>query len=156
MSSREYPAHAVAAVAAVVLSREHKLLVIKRAHPPGKELWALPGGVIEAGEGVLEAAKRELAEETGLEGEPDGILGVAQVIRHDANGMTKWHYVIVLVSFDPEKLRGELRPGGDAAEAAWFHLEELISRNDVSATTKSLAKLLREKALKLPLSCIIS
>lgn len=152
--SREYPAYAIAAVAAVVM-KDRSLLVIKRAHPPGEGLWAIPGGAIEPGERILDAAKRELAEETGLAGEPDGILGLAQVIRRDESGATRWHYLIVLVSFDPESLKGELKPSGDAADATWFPLEELLSRSDVTFTTRAAAELLARGGSKLPLSCII-
>jgi len=154
VSSREYPAHAVAAVAAVVL-KDRKLLVIRRAHPPGEGLWAIPGGVIEAGERVLDAAKRELAEETGLTGEPDGILGLTQVIRRDESGAVRWHYLIVLVSFNPETLRGVLKPSGDAADAMWLPLEELLSRNDVAVTTRAVAELLARSGSRLSLSHVI-
>lgn len=155
MSTREYPSSAVAAVAAVVLSEKGELLVVKRRDPPGEGLWAVPGGVIEPGERILDAAKRELEEETGLTGDPDGVLGLAEVIRRDEGGAVKWHYVIVLVGFGAQTLRGELKPGGDAADVSWVPVEELAERSDVSYTTRLLARRVRSGALKLPLSQVI-
>ncbi|RLG76947.1 MAG: NUDIX hydrolase, partial [Thermoprotei archaeon] len=48
-SSREYPRYAVVGVGAVVV-KDGKVLLIKRGYPPAKGMWAIPGGVVEAGE----------------------------------------------------------------------------------------------------------
>ncbi|ABL79051.1 NUDIX hydrolase [Thermofilum pendens] len=132
-----YPAHAVAAVSCVV-KKGGKFLLVKRGKDPGRGLWAFPGGVIEAGEGVFDAAKRELYEETGLSANPLGVVGVTEVI-HTDGGRVKHHYVILSVLFDEESLEGSPRAGGDVEEVAWMSLDEILGRGDVVASVKALS-----------------
>lgn len=134
---REYPRYAIAAVAAVLI-QSGKMLLIKRKYPPAVGKWSLPGGVIEPGEGLAEAARRELKEETGLEAEPLGILWVLNNIVLDGSGKVKYHYLIVDVLFDSSTSRGTPRASGDASEVDWFSFEEIKSRDDVSRTVKKL------------------
>lgn len=73
--------------------RDGKVLLVQRAKPP-KGIWAFPGGHVEAGEKLQEAAARELREETGMTAEFRGLLGLYDVIRRDENGLLTVHYVI--------------------------------------------------------------
>jgi ADP-ribose pyrophosphatase YjhB (NUDIX family) len=68
-------------LAACILFREHKVLWVKRARAPNAGLWAMPGGYVELGETVEEAAVRELLEETGLVVSPDqlSVYGVVSI-----------------------------------------------------------------------------
>ena len=134
---RLYPKYGIAAVGAVVIL-DNKILLVERAYPPGAGKWSIPGGVVEAGERISDAAKRELREETGLEAEPLGILWVLNNIVRDESGRVKYHYVIVDVLFDSSTLRGELRPGGDVTGVSWFTFEEAASSPTVSKTVKRL------------------
>jgi len=134
---RLYPKYGIAAVGAVVIL-DNKILLVKRAYPPGAGKWSIPGGVVEAGERISDAAMRELREETGLEAEPLGILWVLNNIVRDESGRVKYHYVIVDVLFDSSTLRGELRPGGDVTGVSWFTFEEAVSSPKVSKTVKRL------------------
>lgn len=134
---REYPRFAIAAVAAVLV-RDGKMLLIKRRYPPGLGKWSLPGGVIEPGEGLAEAARRELKEETGIEAEPLGILWVLNNVVLDGSGRVKYHYLIVDVLFNSSTSRGVPRASGDASDVGWFSFEEIKSRDDVSWTVKRL------------------
>jgi len=144
--SREYPLYAIAGVSAVLL-RENKLLLVKRGGQPGEGFWALPGGAVEAGEGIIEAASRELYEETGLKGRPVGVSFVANiVVKKEAR--VWFHYVLLGVLFDPESISGELKPGGDALDAKWLELEEIVTRNDVAKSTRFLARLVQENKLR--------
>lgn len=63
---------------AFTLNRNNELLVIRRAHEPAFNEWALPGGFLEAGEHPEEGCLRELYEETALEGRVEGLIGVYQ------------------------------------------------------------------------------
>ncbi|NPA97505.1 MAG: NUDIX domain-containing protein [Crenarchaeota archaeon] len=135
--STEYPPYAIAAVGAVLL-KEGRVLLVKRGYPPGKGLWAIPGGVIEAGEGIYEAAARELEEETGLRARPLGVVWVANVVDRDERGKPRFHYVVIDVLFDPSTIEGEPRPGGDAVDVAWVPIGEAMARDDVTRTTKAL------------------
>ena len=137
--NRTYPRYAIAAVG-VVLLRDDKILLVKRGFPPGLGKWSIPGGVIEAGERLVEAAKRELKEETGLEADPLGVLWVLNNVVYDKEMKVLYHYTIIDILFDPATIRGDLRPGGDVLDVAWFKLSELHSMRDVSSTTKRLVK----------------
>uniref|UniRef100_A0A7C3WP67 NUDIX domain-containing protein n=1 Tax=Thermofilum pendens TaxID=2269 RepID=A0A7C3WP67_THEPE len=144
---REYPPHAIAAVAAVLVDGD-RILLVKRGHPPAVGKWSLPGGVVEPGERLAEAARRELREETGLDAEPLGVLWVLNNIVLDSTGRVKYHYLIVDILFDSSTARGTLRASGDAVEARWVSLEEALSRDDVSRTVKELILRLKSSGLR--------
>ena len=146
-SSRTYPKYAIASVGAVVI-KNNSILLIKRGYPPKEGMWAIPGGVIEAGESIVEAAKRELEEETGIVAEPLGIIGVAEAIVRDEHGKILYHYIILDILFDSNTIRGTLRPGGDATDVAWIPLKEAVERNDITGSTKRLIKKILDEGLR--------
>ncbi|MEM1682103.1 MAG: NUDIX hydrolase [Sulfolobales archaeon] len=143
---REYPQYAIAAVAAVLVQND-KVLLIRRKYPPAVGKWSLPGGVIEPGEGLAEAAKRELREETGLEAEPLGVLWVLNNVVLDASGRVKYHYLIVDILFDSHSVRGIPRASGDASDVSWFSLGDVKQRDDVSRTVKKLVLRIESRGL---------
>ena len=57
----------VPCVGAVVHDAAGRILLIRRGHEPGRGLWSLPGGRVEAGESLAQAVEREVREETGLD-----------------------------------------------------------------------------------------
>ncbi len=134
---REYPEYAVAAVGAVLI-RNGRILLVKRGYPPAVGKWSLPGGVIEAGESLADAATRELEEETGLRARPLGVVWVLNNVVLDPLGRVKYHYLIVDVIFDSESMEGALRAGGDALDVSWVDLGEVPTRDDISRTVKKL------------------
>lgn len=103
----------IPAACLVVINRRSQLLLVQRSVEPKKGLWCLPGGFIELGEAAEEGALRELAEETGLQGTIDTILGVR------TTKSTLYHSVLV-VCFLVSRFDGQLIPGDDAASAQWF------------------------------------
>lgn len=137
--SREYPKYAITAVGAVVL-KDNSILLVKRGYPPGKGKWSIPGGVVEAGEDIYEAALRELHEETGITAKPLGIIWVVNNVVRDDVGAVQYHYVILDILFDSTTVNGVLRPGGDAVDVAWIPLNEVNRRDDVSRTVKKLVE----------------
>ena len=140
-SEREYPRYALVGVGAVVID-DGRILLVKRGSPPGRGLWAVPGGVVEAGEGIGDAAIRELREETGLVGRPLGVVNVDEAIVRDEEGEVRYHYVIIDVLM--EIVGGEPAPGGDAVEVRWFNMREVQEMGDVTPGTKRLVlRLLR-------------
>ncbi|MCW5773183.1 MAG: NUDIX hydrolase [Rhodospirillaceae bacterium] len=112
-----------AAAIAVVLRGPHFLLV-RRGHRPDAGKWGFPGGKIELGETIVEAALRELDEETGVRAAPIDILTALDVIRRDRDG-TLHHYVLIAVLCRWEA--GDGVAADDADEARWFDAAEIGS-----------------------------
>lgn len=119
---REYPDKPLVGVGAVIV-RDHRVLLIRRGQAPLLGEWSLPGGVLECGETLREAAVREAGEETGLVVETVDMLGVYERIIPSDDGRVRYHYV--LIDFLCRPVGGELKAGSDAAEVGWFKREEL-------------------------------
>ncbi len=119
---REFPELPLVGVGAIIIEGD-RVLLVKRAHPPIQGQWSIPGGVLEVGEMVREAAVREAREETGLIVEPGELLGVFDRILRDAERRVQYHYV--LIDFLCRPVGGELRAASDAAEVRWFIREQL-------------------------------
>ena len=118
---REFPDNPLVGVGAVIV-QDRRVLLIRRGHAPLLGEWSLPGGVLECGETLREAAVREAREETGLLVETVDMLGVYErIIREDAR--VRYHYV--LIDFLCRPVGGELCAGSDAAEVGWFTREQL-------------------------------
>jgi 8-oxo-dGTP diphosphatase len=130
-----YPNYPRVAVGAVVF-KEDKVLLVLRGKPPAEKQWAIPGGCVELGETLQEAAEREIAEETGIVIQAKNPIYTFDVIEHDERGHIRFHYVIVDLAAD--YVSGELRAGDDAVDVSWISSKDLNSRNISSATRKLL------------------
>lgn len=102
----------VACVGAILFDKSGRLLLVQRANEPGRGLWSLPGGRVEAGEDDAAALRRELAEETGLVVRPGPFVG--RVRRAGPGGRC-----YDIADYRCEPAGGELRAGDDAADARW-------------------------------------
>jgi 8-oxo-dGTP diphosphatase len=118
---REYPDCPLVGVGAIIIEQD-RVLLVKRGHPPLLGEWSIPGGVLEVGETLREAAVREALEETGLAVETADLLGVYDRVLHDSDERTLYHYV--LIDFLCRRVLGEPRAAGDADEVRWFTREE--------------------------------
>ena len=96
------------------------LLLVRRGFEPWAGHWAVPGGRVEAGETLAEAVVREVAEETGLEGVCDRLVGWVERIAPDHHFVILEFYVTLLERRPPE-------PGSDATETAWVPLGDVAS-----------------------------
>jgi 8-oxo-dGTP diphosphatase len=122
LTRREYPDRPIVGVGAVIVD-QGRVLLIKRGSPPLKGEWSLPGGAVELGETLRAAAEREAREETGLVVEAGEVLEVLDRIIPGKDGAPQYHYV--LIDFLCSAKGGELRAGGDAADACWACENEL-------------------------------
>jgi len=121
-SSREFPARPIVGIGVAVL-RDAAVLMIRRGRPPAEGSWSLPGGAQKLGETAEQAARRELAEETGLSVDSLFLAGCVDSIHGDPDGRIRYHYTIL--DFCARYAGGQPRPGGDADEVAWVDLNRL-------------------------------
>lgn len=115
-------ARPIVAVGGVVLKGEQVLLV-KRGRPPLYKHWSIPGGKIELGEPHIEALKREIREETQVEAEPFGLIGVFEALPQKQGDP---HFV--MIDYACRWVSGDPVPGDDAMEAEFLSLPEALSR----------------------------
>ena len=136
-SKREFPEVPLVGVGAIIIE-DKRVVLVKRAHPPLENQWSIPGGVLEVGEFVREAAIREAREETGLSVEPAELLGVYDRILRDPTGRVQYHYV--LIDFLCRQVAGKLAAASDATEVRWFSREELPALNLAEDTEDVICK----------------
>ncbi|WP_342778617.1 NUDIX hydrolase [Phreatobacter stygius] len=136
MTDRSYPPRPILAVSTAVI-RGDRMLVAQRANPPGRGLYSLPGGLVEIGETLAEAAARELMEEVSVLAAPVGLCSARDIITRDADGRVERHFVVV--SYAARWLSGEGEPSPEASDIRWVSLAE-IGR---LATTDGLADVAR-------------
>lgn len=103
--------------AAVLLSQDGQVLLIRRAVDPGRGLWALPAGFVEVDELPHETARREALEETGLHVAIGDLLRIRRMANPDKPGM--------LLTYRGHVIAGDLQANDDASEARWFQAEEI-------------------------------
>ena len=128
---REYPAAPIVAVG-VIIRRDDQILLIRRAKEPAKGCWTFPGGAVELGEPLADAARREAREETGLEVEIGEVATVIDNVIHDEAGRVRYHYVIV--DYFARPAGGSLQSATDVSDARWFRLADLA---DLDMTEKA-------------------
>ncbi len=114
----------------VVCLRDDSVLLIRRGTPPRQGEWSLPGGRIEPGERAVDAALRELREETGVEAEITGLVDVVDGLFPGAGR----HYV--LIDYAARWLSGEPVAGDDALEARFVALDEAETLIEWSETRR--------------------
>ena len=124
----------------VLLIQADALLLIRRGHPPDQGKWSLPGGRLEWGETLTEAARREIREETGLDVSIGEMAGVVDLIIREGDTVA-FHYVIL--NYFATITAGTPRPGDDADAVQWVPLARLPEW-DVSP---SLRDFLRQRQL---------
>ncbi|MBC7100629.1 NUDIX hydrolase [Methanothermobacter tenebrarum] len=103
----------------VIICPDDNIILIKRKKNPYKGFWAIPGGFVEYGEKVEEAALREAYEETGLKVELDHLLGVYSDPDRDPRGH------VISICFIAHQIGGKLKADTDASEVSKFKWEEL-------------------------------
>jgi ADP-ribose pyrophosphatase YjhB (NUDIX family) len=136
---RTSPQRPFLAVSAAIF-RNGKVLVVRRARKPALNLYTLPGGAVEAGETLVEAAIREVREETSLSIEPVALAGHREVIARDDEGKVERHFVILC--FASRWLAGEPVLSDELDDSRWVDPSELGNYR----TTDGLAEIVTTAA----------
>ena len=97
--------------------RRGSILLVERGKPPLKGYWSIPGGLVETGETLDEAVRREVLEETGLRVKPVEMFGIFERVMRDARGRAEYHYL--LMDYVCSVTGGKLRAGDDVARVEW-------------------------------------
>ena len=122
MTDRLYPSRPLVA-ASVACFRDGRVLLASRGRPPHDGLFSLPGGLVEPGETLAEAALRELREEVGVEAKLVGFLTPVEVIERDPDGRVRLH--IVIAAHAARWVSGEPQAGPEAREVRWVTESEI-------------------------------
>ncbi len=125
----------------IAVVRDGLVLLAARANPPMRGVWTLPGGLVEAGEPLAEAALRELREEVGVVAAVVGAsLTPTEIILRDPAGLLRHHFVI-----HPHAatwLSGEPAPGPEALDVRWVRLEDVAALETTPGLAGTLAEAL--------------
>ena len=133
-TDRAYPDRPFLAVSAAII-RDGRVLIVRRAGPPAKGIFTLPGGVVEAGETLEEAIIREVKEETTLAIAPVALAGHREVVRRDPDNRVSAHFVIL--AFAARWIGGEFTPNHELSEGSWMNPSDLSGLR----TTDGLAEI---------------
>ncbi len=128
--------------ASAVIFRDDQFLVVRRANAPGRGLYSVPGGRVEHGETLHQAAAREVREETALAIDIIGFAGWREVLPDPAAGRAG-HYVVI--SFAAHWRAGEVTLNEELDDFRWIKLDELgelqttQGLNDIVCAARRLA-----------------
>jgi 8-oxo-dGTP diphosphatase len=137
--SREYPSRPVVAVG-VAVCHEGRVLIVRRGRPPGVGTWTVPGGGVDLGERMEEAAIREVREECGIEIEVGEVVGILDHIVRDDDERIRFHYAIV--DFGAEYVGGVLSPNEELMGATWVTPDQLDAYGVADRAQQALLKAL--------------
>ena len=134
---RRYPKRPILGVGAIVVDGD-RVLLVERGREPLRGYWSIPGGVLETGEKLIDAVRRETLEETGLEIEPVSVVEIFERIIHDQAGTAEYHYV--LVDYFCRVTGGELAAGDDVSRVEWVDRSELSRYRITEGTVPVIEK----------------
>lgn len=121
--------------ASVALWRDDAVLLVQRKAGPYKNKWALPGGHVNFGERMAEAAKRELAEETGIDADIGSPVGIFEIVVDQPEPA---HFV--LMAFAATYKSGAAVAGGDASAVRWVAGSDLDKVDITSQSRDAIAR----------------
>ena len=145
--SRRYPEYPLVGVAAIIF-RDAEVLLVQRGREPALGKWSLPGGLVEVGEPLELAVRREVSEETGLNVSVCRLVKVLDRIIPDEQGKVEYHYV--LLDFLCPYGGGEPKPGSDVTACRFVTLDDLSTYPLTSGTDNVIRQAVALKAPNIP------
>jgi len=124
-------------VGGIIFDRDSVLLV-ERAGEPLKGWWSIPGGLLETGEKLEDAVRREVREETGLLVEIVYRFDIFERIMRDGQGRAEYHYV--LIDYVCKIVSGEPVPGDDVSRVEWVRCANLRDYKVTSGTIEAVER----------------
>lgn len=137
---RAYPARPFLAVSAAIF-RRGQVLLAKRARAPVTGVFTLPGGVVECGETLHEAVRREVLEETSMTVEPIALAGHRDVVVRDEAGRIYRHFVVL--PFAARWVAGEFTPSDELGEGFWMNPREIAGLKTTDGLPDIIARAFR-------------
>jgi 8-oxo-dGTP diphosphatase len=137
LDDRRYPKRPILGVGAIIIDAG-RVLLVERGREPLRGYWSIPGGVLETGEKLIDAVRRETREETGLEIEPVSVVEIFERIMRDQAGTAEYHYV--LVDYLCRVTGGELTAGDDVSRAEWVDRADLQQYRITEGTVPVIEK----------------
>lgn len=135
--SRDYPARPILA-ASVAVFRDGRVLLGARRAGPYQDVFSLPGGLVEVGESLEQAALRELKEETGVVAEIVGFNGHVEIIQPDEARKVRRHFVIA--SFAARWVSGEGEAGEELGPLIWVEQAQIATLKTTPGLTSILER----------------
>jgi len=143
---REYPAAPRVGVGVVVVDGD-RVLLLRRGRPPAQGKWSLPGGLVDLGEPAEAAARREVAEECGLDVRLHGLVGFVDRIVRDPDERVRYHYL--LLDFLATPVAGEARAGSDVDAVRWVAVEHVAGLDGTAGLESMIRRALALNAARL-------
>lgn len=131
---RAYPDRPILAVSAAII-HDGQVFIARRARGPALGVWTMPGGVVEAGETLADALRREILEETAMSIEPVALAGHREVTVRDDAGRVSRHFVIMC--FASRWIAGEPKLNDELDACRWLRPAQLGELK----TTEGLAEI---------------
>lgn len=119
-------------------------MLVERGKEPLKNYWSLPGGIVETGEKLEDAVRRELLEETGLQIQPTSVFEIFERIMPGEDGRIEYHYV--LIDYICRVTGGELCAASDVSRAAWVTQEDLRRFRLTEGTLEVVERAFRKRS----------
>lgn len=138
--ARLYPARPILA-ASIAVIRDGRVLLASRTQPPMAGLFTLPGGLVEPGETLAEAALRELKEEVGVDADVIGFVDHVEIVERERDGRVRRHFVIC--AHAARWRAGEPSPGPEAGEVRWVDEREVGDLPTTPGLARIVARALR-------------
>jgi len=134
--NRRYPHHPMVGVGAIIF-RDRQVLLVQRGKEPAKGKWSLPGGLVELGESLHDAVRREVLEEVGLSIVVLDLVVALDRVIYDEEGRIQYHYILLDFLCEPEKEKLP-HPASDVSNCRFVSLNNLAEYDLTLGTAEAI------------------